>query len=164
MNSKMAKKKKRCSNYESWPFKQDSFSNQKLLSHRCWSWRDSQVSMSMVGRTVLKLARVFWLDGIIKIGDRECNGIPRWACLVVICGPDRGPDPTTDERDSVSARSSRFTVSFHENHAMELFRRTLWPIKNCRRASFIAIVNEMRLCKQFEELIIINNRGRETKR
>lgn len=109
---------------------------------------------------VLKLARLFWLDGIIKIGDRECNGIPRWACLVVICGPDRGPDPTTDERDSVSARSSRFTVSFHENHAVELFRRTLWPIKNCRRASFIAIANEMRLCKQFEELIIINNRER----
>ncbi|CAK9812870.1 hypothetical protein ANTPLA_LOCUS7574 [Anthophora plagiata] len=28
------------------------------------------------GRVVLKLARPFWLDGIIKIGDRECNGIP----------------------------------------------------------------------------------------
>lgn len=150
-------KRRGCFNYKSWPFKQDSFSNRKLLSHRGvihkfqWAW------------LVLKLARIFWLDGIIKIGDRECNGIPRWACLVVICGPDRGPDPTTDERDSVSARSSRFTVSFHENHAMELFRRTLWPIKNCRRASFIAIVNEMRLCKQFEELIIINNREKNEK-
>lgn len=46
---------------------------------------------------------------------------------------------------------------------MELFRRTLWPIKNCRRASFIAIVNEMRLCKQFEKLIIINNREKNEK-
>lgn len=37
-------------------------------------------------RMALKLAQPFWLDGIIKIGDRECNGIPRWAFLVVICG------------------------------------------------------------------------------